>query len=176
MRSQARQIVEVIEQVFPFDAPPNLSLVRQGSYRDTEVLALERAFRGKDRWPDLQSDFLDDAPEGWASALSFFSDEAAAFYLPAYLVADLRGELQRVDPVFYLTHGLDGAYRSTHAKRGRITPQEQAQQRWRLLEPDQCAAVAAYLRSRSQGDVQEEGILLAVELFWDARATAQKDR
>ena len=34
------------------------------------------------------STLIDRAPDGFGSALSFFSDEAFRFYLPAYLIAD----------------------------------------------------------------------------------------
>lgn len=39
------------------------------------------------------------------SALSFFSEAAFRFFFPAYLIADLRGELRTADPLFHLTGG-----------------------------------------------------------------------
>lgn len=170
MHPEAPHVLKQIQEAFPAEAPPNLPLVREGTYRDTEVLAVEADFESKGRWPDLAANFLDNAPDGWASALSFLSDEAASFFLPAYLTADLRRELARVDPVFYLTNGLDGSYRSTHAKPGRNTPQGEAEKRWRLLTSDQCAAVAAYLRIRQAGDVMEEEIAASLHAFWTPRA------
>ena len=46
---------------------------------------LEKEFAGKCDWRTLDPAFLDRAPGGYASALSFFSDEAFRFYLPAYI-------------------------------------------------------------------------------------------
>ena len=43
--------------------------------------------------------------DGHANALSFFSEAGFRFFLPAYLISDLRGQLQTADPLFHLTHG-----------------------------------------------------------------------
>src|SRR6202011_989048 len=37
------------------------------------------------------------------SALSFFSEGAFRFFLPAFLIADLRNELMNAEPLFHLT-------------------------------------------------------------------------
>jgi hypothetical protein len=79
----------------------------KNSSEGTEPLLLEQEFKGKTQWETIAPEFLDRAPGGYASALSFFSDEAFHFYLPAYLIADLDGNLQFTNPVFHLTHGLD---------------------------------------------------------------------
>jgi hypothetical protein len=175
MHPEALRVLKHIQEAFPAEAPPNLPLVREGTYRDDEVLAVEEDFADKERWPELTADFLDNAAGGWASALSFPSDEAASFFLPAYLAADLRGELARVDPVFYLTDGLDGSYRSTNAKPGRNTREDEARKRWRLFTPDQCAAVAAYLSVRKRGDVMLEEIEASLHSFWTHRAERRGD-
>ena len=78
----------------------------RGSNEGDEPFLLEREFTGKTDWRVLDSAFIDQAPDGYGSALSFFSDEAFRFYLPAYLIADIDSKLERHDPVFHLTHGL----------------------------------------------------------------------
>src|SRR5438034_1764090 len=83
----------------------------RGSNEGDEPSLLEDEFRGKRDWQSLDPAFLDQAPDGFASALCFFSDEAFRFYLPAYLIADLDGLFQRVDPVYHLCHGLDDTSR-----------------------------------------------------------------
>src|SRR2546430_7340434 len=84
----------------------------RGSGEGTEPFLLEKEFRGKDDWRKLDAKFIDSAPDGFATALGFFSDEAFRFYLPAYLIADLEGHLERTNPVFHLTHGLDAETRN----------------------------------------------------------------
>lgn len=58
-----------------------------------EPRALVKEFRGKSDWKSLSADFLNQAPDGWGTAISFFSSNAFRFYLPAYLIADVSGEL-----------------------------------------------------------------------------------
>jgi hypothetical protein len=95
------------------------------SNEGTEPFLLEREFKGKDNWATLDPGFIDRAPDGFANALSFFSDEALRFYLPAYLIADLAGQLRHTDLVFYLTHGLDSASRGK-----RVNPQRYGERTW----------------------------------------------
>jgi hypothetical protein len=169
MHPEGRRILKLLREVFPPAPAHPLPLVREDTFRDYEVQAVEEAFSAKDHWPSLASEFLDNVPDGWASAPAFLSDQAMSFFLPAYLSADLQGELTRVDPVSWLISGLDGSYRSLHAKKGRTTPKEEAVKRWRFLTPDQRAAVAAYLRLRQQQDVFAEEIEAALQSFWEMR-------
>ena len=71
-----------------------------------EPAALVEEYREKADWQILNSNFLDQAPNGWGSALSFFSGAALRFYLPAYLIADLNGELESNDPATRLCMNL----------------------------------------------------------------------
>ena len=58
-------------------------------------------FETLEDWRGIDADFLD----GHANALSFFSEAGFRYFMPAYLVADLRGLLYTADPLFHLTHG-----------------------------------------------------------------------
>ena len=51
----------------------------RGSNEGNEPYLLEQDFAGKCDWRTLDPAFLDRAPGGYASALSFFSDEAFRF-------------------------------------------------------------------------------------------------
>jgi hypothetical protein len=55
----------------------------------------------------LSPEFIDGAPKGLGTALGWFSNAALRFYLPAYLIADLEGKLERSQPVAYLTDHFD---------------------------------------------------------------------
>jgi hypothetical protein len=81
---------------------------------DEASVLLESDFDGRGDWADLDAAFVDQAPAGFGSALSFLSDGAFRYYLPAYLIADLDGALYQADPVFHLTHGLTDATRGEH--------------------------------------------------------------
>ena len=113
----------------------------RGSSEGEEPFLLEREFRGKsDRW-SLDPAFLDQAPDGFATALCFFSDEAFRFYLPAYLLADLDGHLRSANPVFNLCHGLDDSSRNK-----RINPRRYRERTW---FEDCCHRFAMFTREQA---------------------------
>src|ERR1700687_5966157 len=97
------RVVEHIASAFAAVEYPGDWCLR-GSNEGDEPYLVEEAFKGKTDWRVLDPTFLDRAPDGYASALSFFSDEAFHFFLPAYMLADIRGQLDCTTPVFHLTH------------------------------------------------------------------------
>jgi hypothetical protein len=159
------------------EAPPPWCLV--GSHEGSEPARVAVAFKKKQRWAALGSRFLDEAPDGLGSALSFFSDEAFRFYLPAYLIADLRKELAHADPLFHLTHGLteDSRTERVNARRyGDRTWFDEARYRFSVFSRQQAAAIVAYLRFRaSRDELEREGIEQALASFWIGR-TAKEAR
>jgi hypothetical protein len=54
--------------------PGNWCLTK--SREGAEPMLLERKFRGRDDWKGLDPSFIDQTPDGFGTALSFFSDEA----------------------------------------------------------------------------------------------------
>lgn len=73
----------------------------QGSFEGCEPYEEIAAFKGKTDWKAIDAGFLD----AHSAALNFFSEAGLRFYLPAYLVADIKDELKTADPIFVLTHG-----------------------------------------------------------------------
>jgi hypothetical protein len=142
----------------------------RGSNEGEEPYQVEDAFKGKTDWRSLDAGFID----GYTTALSFFSDEAFHFYLPAYLIADLRGQLEYSDPMFYLTHGLEDA------KRGeRINPRRYGERTWfdharhkfAMFNKAEAAAIAAYLRwKRETDEMSRTRIDEALASYWNDRA------
>lgn len=174
-RPDAEHLVERIRQAFASVPPPPawcLSNSREGQ----EPLLLERDFRDKRDWRLLDPAFLDAAPDGYASALSFFSDEAFRFYLPAYLIADLEGRLQRVDVLLYLTHGFDDAshHELVNPRRyGSRTWFEQARHRHAVFDGPQARAIAAFVahrRDTATTDFERGLAQQALDRYWLGRA------
>src|SRR5215469_13519814 len=128
-------IVDQIAAAFDAVPYPGDDHLRNSNEGD-EPFLLEQDFKGKSDWRALDSKFLDQAPDGFATALSFFTHEAFRFYLPAYLIADLRGQLQRADPVFYLTHGLEESSRSVL-----INPNRYGERTWFDYARERFAAI-----------------------------------
>ena len=97
----AGKLIEQIRAAFQGVAYPGEHDLTDSTYGE-EPEALVEDFRGKYDWSVLDNEFLDQAPDGWGSALSFFSGAALPFYLPAYLVADIQGHLTHNDPAVRL--------------------------------------------------------------------------
>jgi hypothetical protein len=145
----------------------------RGSNEGTEPFETEEAFAGKSDWRTLDAAFLDQDRE----ALSFFSDEAFRFYLPAYLLADLDGCLRDVDVVFHLCHGLQDDARRTWInprRYGERTWFESACHKFATFDGPQLAAIIAYLRlKRERDEGWNKGVIdQALQNYWLPRAAS----
>jgi Family of unknown function (DUF6714) len=140
-----------------------------------EPFCVERDFRGKRDWQSLSAQFIDQSPDGLASALSFFSNEAFRFYLPAYLLADLDGQLQHSDPLFHLTYGLDrqsAQKRINRQRYGAETWSGYAQQRFAGFTREEAAAIVAYLEFKRSEGARLREVGEALESYWRRRAAS----
>ncbi|MBX3180414.1 MAG: hypothetical protein KF886_23950 [Candidatus Hydrogenedentes bacterium] len=172
----AETLKSMIRSAFAGVEYPGDWCLRRGDEGDEPYL-LEQEFKGKTDWSALDPAFLDQAPDGYHSALSFFSDEAFRFYLPAYLIADLDGRLGSTTPVFHLTHGLTDAGRATKVnpqRYGERTCFEASSHRLAVFDKAQSAAIVAYLEFMREADeFERESIDQALANFWRRRAAAE---
>lgn len=143
------------------------------SREGTEPMLLEREFKGKGDWQGLDPSFIDQAPDGFGTALSFFSDEAFHHYLPAYLLADLDGLLKQADPVFHLTHGLERGSREEKInprRYGERTWFDHARHKFAMFNARERAAIVAYLRCKrgtdALTDLERSRIDDALSTYW----------
>ena len=65
------QLIEQIEHAFADVVYPGDDDLTRSSYGE-EPFALVNDFRGKTDWQQLDKAFLNQAPDGWGTALSFF--------------------------------------------------------------------------------------------------------
>lgn len=72
-----------IRGAFESTPPPDSHGLR-GSGEGDEPFLLEAEFRQVPDWRHADVAFIDRAPDGFGSALSFFSHEAFRYYLPGY--------------------------------------------------------------------------------------------
>ncbi len=169
---QKRKVKAQIRTAFASAEYPGDWCLRD-SNEGEEPFLVERAFKGKADWQTLDPAFIDQAPDGFASALSFFSDEAFHFYLPAYMIADLDRRLKRTDPVFHLTHGLDDSSRNE-----RVNPRRYGERTWfdsvrckfAMFTRAQVEAIVAYLKLRGGSDgLLRQRIDEALKNYWNER-------
>ena len=170
------EIIDQIRSAFErVETPPVWSL--SNSREGAEPLALEKEFAHLPQWDALTAEFLDSTPDGFGSALSFFSDEAFRYYLPAYLIGALEGQLEVADPLFHLTHGLENT-----SARQPINPLRYGARTWRdyavfrfsVFDSPQASAIASYLTyeldSGERVDFEKQQIHEALDNYWRARS------
>jgi hypothetical protein len=98
--SEQRHVIENIRTAFAERPYPGDDQLCGSDYGDESAdYALE--FSGLD-WRTLHPEFL----SYHYAALSFLTDEGFAYFLPAFLIADVLGVGGNADPVFHLNHGL----------------------------------------------------------------------
>lgn len=159
----------------------------QGSFEGSEPYEEIEPFKGRQDWQSIDPELLDTH----SSALSFFSEGALRFFLPAYLIADVRDELQTADPLFVLTHGFSdvsiehqigsrvfvrktGQSTFINPRRyGGMTFYDYARYRLSVFTREEAQAIVTYLNYKREADpykLQDQAIEAALNLYWLDRA------
>jgi Family of unknown function (DUF6714) len=178
----ADAIIAAIEAGFARTTRPSAPFL-QGSHEGCEPGEAVEPFLHIQDWRGIPPVTLD----GCYTALSFFSEGGFRFFLPAFMVADVRDELQTADPVFHLTHGFqsisvkvpDGVVTSggtallNPRRFGAITWEDTARFRLSVFTREEAAAIVTYLtwrRDRDTTGVARAAIIAALDSFWIERA------
>jgi len=166
-----KELIDKIEQAFADVEFPGDEDLTDSTYGE-EPAALAEDFSSKTDWQTIDAEFLNNAPDGWGSALSFFSARALRFYLPAYLIADMRGELECPDPVSRLCLSVTplGAGQKIAKKWGGGTLGERGRADFAEFNAAQVSAVVAYLwwKLEAAGG-HDPTIEQALENYWLVR-------
>lgn len=162
------ELIPKIEDAFADVPYPGDEDLTDSTYGE-EPEALVEEFRGKTDWRKLDPGFLDQAPDGWGTALSFFSPNALRFYLPAYMIADVRGRLNCSDPAFRLCVSLTplGEKQKIAKIWGGGTMGERAREEFACYDSQKVSVIVAYLwwKLESLGG-HEVTIEQALENYW----------
>ncbi|MDJ0613163.1 MAG: hypothetical protein QNJ29_05760 [Rhizobiaceae bacterium] len=169
-------LIEKIEQAFADVQYPGDDNLTDSNYGE-EPSALAIEFRGKTDWKQLDTAFLNQAPDGWGSALSFFSDSALRFYLPAYLIANIQDGLEFC-PASILCSSLTPSGEKVKIAKmwGGGTMGDRARICFDKFNAEQVSAVIAYLwwELDTDGDY-DMCIEQALENYWLQREAAFLD-
>lgn len=182
----AESIIEIIRDAFAAVEYPGDGFLA-GSTEGCEPEDEVGPFRGRTDWRELDAEFLDER----AGALNFFSEAALRFFLPAYLIADIEGELEQADPLFTLTHGFHDrvisipaggrTFKVRSGKSAFVNPRrfgaktfgDHARSRLSIFAREEAAAIVEYLkwrRSRDTDGMETADIEAALDGFWRERA------
>jgi hypothetical protein len=179
MHDQDREAIkDLVRRAFAtVERPGNWALV--GSTEGFEPDRVAQEFQDKDDWRTMDAAFLDQSPGGLSSALSFLSDEAFRYFLPAFLLADLDEKLDAVDPAFHLCHGL-----TDDTKSERVNPRRYGDRTWldsrrhrfAVFTEAEARAIVGYLRYRQARDsIDSARIAQALTNYWLPRAGLRHD-
>jgi hypothetical protein len=184
--NEKEAVIGKIQRAFAESEHPGERFL-QGSFEGCEPYEEVGPFEDRKDWRGIEAGFLD----GHASALSFFSEAGFRYFLPAYLIADLRGELQTADPLFHLTHGFsdwstevpagDRTLVLRHGKSAFINPRrygamtsyDYARYRLSIFTREEAGAIVAYLEYKRDCDpdiIDKRTIEAALDSFWLERA------
>lgn len=172
-----QELIDQIEQAFAGVEYPGDNDLTDSTYGE-EPAALVDEFAGKTDRHQLDAAFLDQAPDGWGSALSFFSANALQFYLPVYLIADIRGELECSDPTSRLCAALTPLVANQKIAKvwGGGTMGLRAREDFAKFDAAQVSAVVAYLRWRLDTHGGHDlTIEQALENYWLERASSSEN-
>jgi hypothetical protein len=184
--SDREVVIEEIQSAFGGNEHPGRRFL-QGSFEGCEPYEEVGPFEHEEDWRSIDAGFLD----GHANALSFFSEAGFRYFLPAYLLADLRDQLQTADPLFHLTHGFsdwttevpagDRTFKVRHGmtafinprRYGAMTSYDYARYRLSVFTGEEANAIVAYLEFKRDLDpdvIDRKAIDAALQLFWLERA------
>jgi hypothetical protein len=182
----SESVIEKIVGAFAGNAFPGARFL-QGSFEGCEPYDEVGPFETLEDWRGIEAGFLD----GHANALSFFSEAGFRYFLPAYLISDLRGQLYTADPVFHLTHGFsdwttevpagDRTFTMQHGRSslmnplryGAMTSYDYARYRLSVFTREEAGAIVAYLEFKRDADpdvIDRQAIEATLESFWLERA------
>ncbi len=185
---EGAEVIEIVERAFEAVPHPGAAFLL-GSHDGEEPVEEVSAFHGMTDWHAPAPEFLD----AHYTVLSFFSEGGFRYFLPAFIVADVRDTLQTADPVFHLTHGFVD-FTATHEIGGRafsrksgrsqfinprrygaITFLDYSRYRLSVFAREESAAIVAYLefiRELEARATDHEPIDRALEEFWHERAAS----
>jgi hypothetical protein len=183
---QKSQVIEKIHTAFGKNEYPGDDYLL-GSTEGSEPLEEIQPFIRQLEWKEVPARVLDNH----SGSLNFFSEAGFRFFIPAYLVADLNGDLVSADPVFSLTHGFSNIsvsheiggknfVRTTgkdtfiNPKRyGGLTFEDYSRYRLSIFSREEAGAIVNYLEYKLKNDPQgpdRDQIHAALDAFWYERA------
>ncbi len=165
-------LIEEIHRVFAQTPRPSADqLVR--TQEGNEPRLIQQALAHVPEWTELDSDFVDQLPDGFGSALSFFSSPAFRYYIPAYMVADLTAGLKHADVVFHLIHGLSSAERDIPVNRklyGQKTWFQYSAERFSVFNYAETETIVKFLQYRCEHpdtfESERQRIHEALSFYW----------
>jgi hypothetical protein len=141
--------------------PGNENIVAPSYGEEPELVRAH--FYGQSDWENLTPQFLD-----LDGAISFLSDVAFRFYLPAFMIADINEQLNFNDPSIRLCWAVTPQTENQKIAKvfGSGTIGERAKKCFDEINKEQVNAVVAYLRWKLLQDENNNTIKQALDHYW----------
>ncbi len=145
------------------------------SLEGEEPQLLQKQFERFGHWSELTFEELDQAPDGFGSSLSFFSDEALRHFMPGYMIAELRKLLDRQSMAFHMVSGfeLDRSLERVNPRRyGARTWRDHTVYRFSTLDRAQKDVCCTFLRLLSEDEyftLERDVVEHAIDNYWGPR-------
>jgi hypothetical protein len=154
-------ILKIIEAFSENEFPGNDDLVIQSYGEEPDLV--RNHFVGQDRWNKLTPKFID-----YEGALSFFSDNAFRFYIPAFMIADINEQLENNFPDVRLCSFLipESENNKIAKKWGGGTMGEKAKECFKHFSDEQANAITTYLYWKLLQDKDNLIIEQALQHYW----------
>lgn len=186
MTDEQAAVIQSVEAGFAHAPFPGAAFL-VGSREGCEPEEVCGPFREHTDWRGLEPAFLDAS----YTALSFFSEGAFRFFLPAFFLADVHDRLETADPMQHLISAFwDGEVTVADAGGPRplvrrfggselLNPRRYGAMRFRdyglfrlsVFCREECGAIVDYLRFKQRGDTMYASqIQAALDAFWLGRA------
>lgn len=182
------EVIKKIQAAFGSNTYPGDDCLL-GSREGSEPLDEVQPFIGRVNWSEVPANILDKH----SGSLNFFSEAGYRFFLPAYLVADLKDQLVYADPIFSLVHGFSsisvsheiggkaflrktGKDTFINPKRyGALTFEDYSRYRLSVFTREEATAIISYLeykRENADLGIERDQISSALDAFWLNRANS----
>jgi hypothetical protein len=154
-------ILKITKAFTENEFPGNDNLVAPSHGEEPDLI--RNHFLGQNSWNKLSPEFID-----YDEALSFFSDKAFRFYIPAFMIADLNEQLEYNIPYVRLCSFLSPE--SENKKMAKIwgsgTMGERAKECFKHFSDEQVNTIIAYLHWKLVQDKDNLIIEQALQNYW----------
>jgi hypothetical protein len=156
------ELIQKITAAFSEVEYPGDEHLVNDSYGDEPDL-VRKHFAGHNNWKNLTHEFLD-----FDGALSFLSDKAFRFYIPAFITADIAEKLDLNDPTVRLCWPLTPQAENEKIAKvwGGGTLGERAKKCFDEFSKEQAFAIISYLNWRLSHDKHNYMIEQAMNNYW----------
>jgi hypothetical protein len=160
--SNENELIQKIVTAFSdAEFPENDHLVNN-SYGEEPALVRHHFF-GQNKWNSLSPEFMD-----FDGALSFFSDEAFRFFIPAFMIADINEQLNFNNPAVRLCWAVTPQSENNKIAEvfGGGTIGERAKACFEKFSEEERSAIVSYLKWKLVKDESDLIIAQALKHYW----------